>query len=611
MKIVVAFLVGVLLSVGVGAEPVVEGQVRLPDGQPVVGAQVMLIDWDDLRRGAIARATTDAAGRFALPLAGFDRLSPQLSKSGLPSGFALGANYPNPFNPATVIPYELAASAHVRLEVFNLLGQRVATLVDGYQAAGAHTATWTATDAAGRAVSAGVYLYRLTVASTGSADAMSQTGRMVLVDGQAGVAAAAGPGRLMVVGSTGAGERSYGLGVLGAGLVPYVDEDFRVDAGPVAVVVEPGALQPRGKGLSEVEGDVNGDGKVDLFDLLIAALDVSESETEGDGTEAAEGDGTETAEGDGTETAEGDGTETAEPDTSTAAFVDLVVDSLWVERSELMEEESFVLNVRVHNQGTAASDSTTMGFYLSNNTTISTADTPLGSVPVGGLAAADTSTVSLELTAPSRLGTHWVGACVEAVGGEQDEKNNCSAELEITVVISADLVVSVAVSTEAAGYDNRIFPQWLPFTLSALVSNLGTGTAPLTTMHYYSSADSTIGSDDTEIGIASVSSLDVEDARQYSLALSAPAETDTYYYGACVVGVAGELDTDNNCSSGVRVTVIEQAGGTGGTGDGTGGGTGGTGGTGGGDGNDGNGGTGGPLPVCDVSTPLNLYIRLL
>ena len=173
MKIVVAFLVGVLLSVGVGAEPVVEGQVRLPDGQPVVGAQVMLIDWDDLRRGAIARATTDAAGRFALPLAGFDRLSPQLSKSGLPSGFALGANYPNPFNPATVIPYELAASAHVRLEVFNLLGQRVATLVDGYQAAGAHTATWTATDAAGRAVSAGVYLYRLTVASTGSADAMS------------------------------------------------------------------------------------------------------------------------------------------------------------------------------------------------------------------------------------------------------------------------------------------------------------------------------------------------------------------------------------------------------------------------------------------------------
>ena len=104
-----------------------------------------------------------------------------------------------------------------------------------------------------------------------------------------------------------------------------------------------------------------------MFDLLIAALDVSESETEGDGTEAAEGDGTEAA--------EGDGTETAEPDTSTAAFVDLVVDSLWVERSELMEEESFVLNVRVHNQGTAASDSTTMGFYLSNNTTISTADT--------------------------------------------------------------------------------------------------------------------------------------------------------------------------------------------------------------------------------------------
>ena len=69
----------------------------------------------------------------------------------------------------------------MKLEVFNLLGQRLATLVDAEQVAGAHTALWDATNAAGQAVSAGVYIYRLTVG------AKHQTGRMVLIDGQAGV----------------------------------------------------------------------------------------------------------------------------------------------------------------------------------------------------------------------------------------------------------------------------------------------------------------------------------------------------------------------------------------------------------------------------------------
>ena len=64
--------------------------------------------------------------------------------SGLPTRFALGQNYPNPFNPGTVIPYQLAMDGYVRLEVFNLLGQRVATLVDGEQVAGAYAVPWDA-----------------------------------------------------------------------------------------------------------------------------------------------------------------------------------------------------------------------------------------------------------------------------------------------------------------------------------------------------------------------------------------------------------------------------------------------------------------------------------
>ena len=176
MKSLISSLIGLALSVSVGAEPLLEGRVRLDSGEPVAEAQVRIFDMTDLQRGAIARAMTDGTGYFALPLAA-------LAGSVLPESFTLGQNYPNPFNPSTLIPYQLAASAPVRLEVFNLLGQHIATLVDGERPAGFHTATWHATDAAGRAVGAGVYIYRMTMGVE------SQTGRMVLIDGQAGVSA--------------------------------------------------------------------------------------------------------------------------------------------------------------------------------------------------------------------------------------------------------------------------------------------------------------------------------------------------------------------------------------------------------------------------------------
>ena len=149
-----------------------------------------------------------ARGYFALPLAALGRA--------LPAQFALGPNYPNPFNPSTIIPYQIPTATHVRLEVFNVLGQRVATLVNREQSAGAHTAQWDATDAAGRAVGAGVYIYRL---SSGGA---TVSRRMVLIDGQAGIPAAGAAGPMPMQASAlervDAAAGVYGLTVVGDGL---------------------------------------------------------------------------------------------------------------------------------------------------------------------------------------------------------------------------------------------------------------------------------------------------------------------------------------------------------------------------------------------------------
>ncbi len=78
-----------------------------------------------------------------------------------PAAFALYSAYPNPFNPKTRIEYDLPSKATIRLQVFDITGKLVATLVDGTQQVGSYQVIWKAKDRFGRHVPSGMYIYRL------------------------------------------------------------------------------------------------------------------------------------------------------------------------------------------------------------------------------------------------------------------------------------------------------------------------------------------------------------------------------------------------------------------------------------------------------------------
>lgn len=80
---------------------------------------------------------------------------------GVPTEYALDQNYPNPFNPETWIKYQVPVSGHVRLSIYNALGQQVRVLVDGEQPAQYYSVMWDGRDNAGNPMPSGIYIYRL------------------------------------------------------------------------------------------------------------------------------------------------------------------------------------------------------------------------------------------------------------------------------------------------------------------------------------------------------------------------------------------------------------------------------------------------------------------
>ncbi len=239
------------------------------------------------------------------------------------------------------------------------------------------------------------------------------------------------------------------------------------------------------------------------------------------------------------------------PPSTGAGSPDLVVQSPSVSDNNVASGATFALGATVRNQGNRSSAVTTLRYYRSDDATVSTSDTQVDTDAVRGLSASGASAESINLTAPAGAGTYYYGACVDAVTGESDTGNNCSAAVTVTVgaAPAPDLVVdapTVSNSTPTAGAS---------FTLSATVRNQGTGQSAATTLRYYRSTDATISASDTEVGTDAVSTLSASQSSSESISLGAPSSAGAYYYGACVESVSDESDTGNNCSLAVTVTV--------------------------------------------------------
>ena len=234
---------------------------------------------------------------------------------------------------------------------------------------------------------------------------------------------------------------------------------------------------------------------------------------------------------------------------------DLVVESPSVSDSSLTPSQSFTFSATVRNQGAAQSATTTLRYYRSSNPTITASDGLVGTDSVATLAVSGTSFESIRVAGPSSAGTYYYGACVEAVSGESDTTNNCSAAVRVTVTTPGPVRQGPDLVVDSASIDDPSPETGEPLTLSVRVRNQGTAQSAGTTLRYYRSSDMTITASDTEVGTDSLGLLSASGTSFESISLAAPPSAGIYYYGACVEAVSGESDSTNNCSTAVRVTV--------------------------------------------------------
>ena len=233
---------------------------------------------------------------------------------------------------------------------------------------------------------------------------------------------------------------------------------------------------------------------------------------------------------------------------------DLVVDTPAVSDSAPDAGERITLSVTVRNQGNGSSDSTTLKYYRSTDSDISSLDTSVGTDFVSRLDPSESGGESISLTVPDSAGTYYYGACVDAVSDESDTTNNCSTAVAVSVGAAPAPAGNPDLVVESPSVSDSSPDAQTTFTLSVTVRNQGDGPSASTTLRYYRSTNASITTIDTVVGTDQVEELDASGTSGEAINLVAPSSGGTYYYGACVESVSGESNTRNNCSSGVRVT---------------------------------------------------------
>jgi V8-like Glu-specific endopeptidase len=211
------------------------------------------------------------------------------------------------------------------------------------------------------------------------------------------------------------------------------------------------------------------------------------------------------------------------------------------------------IEYNVLNAGHATATNVQVDFRLSLDPFISAFDTPLGTVSLGSLAqntfANSIATVAVPFNQPT--GVYYVGWILRTSTTEYATDDNMVVignEL-LSVVTAPDLrTISPGASSSSLFTGENVL-------VSATVQNQGSAAAPATTLRYRVSTDSIITATDTQIGTDAVPALSPGLTSFQSEIVRGPSSPGSYWIGACVDTVVGEVVTTNQCSTGIAITV--------------------------------------------------------
>ena len=218
-----------------------------------------------------------------------------------------------------------------------------------------------------------------------------------------------------------------------------------------------------------------------------------------------------------------------------ARVPDLVVESPSVSDDTPGSEGSFVFTTSVRNRGTKASSATTVRYYRSDNRTISTSDTQVGTDTVSALAVDGASSHSITLPAPTATGTYYYGVCVDEVAEESNTRNNCSTAVVVFgggPFPAYDLYISSAtLHAPTFGFSGD------PITMSVTVANRGPDGSQPAKLRFGSST------------YRDIPALDSGATTTFSRVRVGSVRLGRLTFRACIVEAPGEENTSNNCIS--------------------------------------------------------------